>query len=550
MTNSSSQLPEVLLPGGEQRISDTAAELGRLLAATGKYYRRGDAVVRHESSEDATHTLRAVKPAALPSEFEQVARLRKSTRTKKGEDADSVASTCPESTARTILHSRQFRESLPLIRVISPCPVLIERDNDLVEVTHYDRASGILAFGDQVPEMDLVEAKHVLAEVLQDFHFSTAANRSRAMASLLTPALIFGGLLGGRAPVDLGEADKSQGGKGYRNKLTAAVYRQKVTTVVQRKGGNGSLEETFSSVLIQGKSFISFDNLRGKLDSPAIESFMTEDVYIARAPYSDNCEIDPQRVVVMMTSNRAETTVDQMNRSSCVELLKQPPDFPFKRYPEGGDLLDHVRANQPQFLGAVFAVIRAWHAQGKPRSDETGHDFRRWVQTLDWIVQELLEEAPLMDGHHETQRRIANRNLIWLRSVVLSVKEAGCMDEWLRTGRVLEIIAEAPEVEVPGATTDSDLDDGAVRESLRMQLGNKLSRCFQPSPTATFENLTVERRETTDEEGRPRKEYRVSRVAPHAPLKEPRMEPRGSRVPRGVDKHFSRENVKTESNYV
>ena len=34
MTNSSSQLPRVELPGGKQRISDTAAELGRLLADT------------------------------------------------------------------------------------------------------------------------------------------------------------------------------------------------------------------------------------------------------------------------------------------------------------------------------------------------------------------------------------------------------------------------------------------------------------------------------------------------------------------------------------
>ena len=84
MKNSSSQLPEVLLPGGEQRISDTAAELGRLLDATGKYYRRGDTVVRHESSEDATHTLRVVKPAALSSEFEQVARLGRSKTTKNG----------------------------------------------------------------------------------------------------------------------------------------------------------------------------------------------------------------------------------------------------------------------------------------------------------------------------------------------------------------------------------------------------------------------------------------------------------------------------------
>ena len=56
-------------------------------------------------------------------------------------------------------------------------------------------------------------------------------------------------LLGGRAPIDLGEADASQSGKGYRNKLTAAIYAQTVRTVTQQRGGVGSMEEIREKVI-------------------------------------------------------------------------------------------------------------------------------------------------------------------------------------------------------------------------------------------------------------------------------------------------------------
>jgi hypothetical protein len=47
--------------------------------------------------------------------------------------------------------------------------------------------------------------------------------------------------------LDLSEADQSQAGKGYRNKIATAIYREMVKSVTQRRGGVGSLEETFNA---------------------------------------------------------------------------------------------------------------------------------------------------------------------------------------------------------------------------------------------------------------------------------------------------------------
>jgi hypothetical protein len=348
-------LPEVELPGGDQPISDSAAQLAKLLAAKKTHFLRGGVVVRATVNAAAQPTITPVQPAELASDFEAVAYLVRTSATADGDvTKPAIAS---EAVAKLILKSQSFRDELPPLRVLSPCPVLVERDGQAVIVSGYDRHSGILAEGPTPTDVTLDEARTLLDELLSCFRFATPGDHARALAAIITPALVLGGWLNGRAPIDLGEADRSQAGKGYRNQITAAIYRSEVRAVTQQRDGVGSIDEKFDAALISGHCFISLDNVRGRLDSPKIESFLTEPSYIARCAYVPNTEIDPRRFCIMMTSNKAEMTIDLANRSSCVHILKQPDGFQFPRYPEG-DLLTHVQAQQPRYLGAVFAVIR------------------------------------------------------------------------------------------------------------------------------------------------------------------------------------------------
>ncbi|MBU1743225.1 MAG: hypothetical protein KKC37_16950, partial [Proteobacteria bacterium] len=428
--------PAVQLPSGAQPISICSAALGKLMGETMRFFVRGGAITKLDRDPDGFPILEDIKPAALASDFETVAYLRKV-------DANGAvkASVCREGDARLIGACSAFKDRLPPIRVLTRCPVLIERAGKLIQVVGYDRESGIMAAGDPAECLSLDEARTLLWETLDGFRFATPPDRARALAAIVTPAMVFGGLLKGRAPVDLGEADASQTGKGFRNKLTGAIYRQTVRTVNQQRAGVGSLEESFNAALVRGANFICLDNVRGKIDSPSFESFLTEDVYSARIPYREPVEIDPRRVVVMLTSNRADVTTDLANRSACVRMLKQPDGFAFSPYPEG-DILEHVRAMQPRYLGAVFSVIAAWHAAGSPRTTETRHDFRPWAQALDWITRELLDAGPLLDGHRETQARMTNPVMSWLRDVALEMIRAKQDDAWLRAGDIVDLISE------------------------------------------------------------------------------------------------------------
>jgi len=479
--------PEVTLPGGATEINEAAGKLGPLLAATTKLFVRGGAIVALAKDDKGEIILRPVKNATLPSAFERVAKL-----VKLGDEGELLPATCTEQCAKVIASSEAFLSAMPPIKLLSPCPVLVERGGQLITITGYDRDSGIYASGGEPDDVSLDDAVILLNCVLQDFRFATESDRARAIAALITPALVFGDLLGGRAPVDLGEADASQSGKGYRNRLNAAIYRTVVQAVTQKKGGVGSLEESFNSKLIRGAAFISIDNVRGAIDSPAIESFLTEDSYSARMPFQPDVEIDPRRIVLQLTSNKADITVDLANRSSCVRILKQPQDYAYASFPEG-DILDHVRANQPRFLGAVFAVVRAWYAAGKPLSDEVRHDFRKWAKTIDWIVQNLLGQAPLLDGHRETQQRMANPSLNWLRDVALAVKRDGRLGCRLHASELLDILAADGTVEIPGIPADGNIESEPRRKSALQAVGKRLGHCFKNDSSASVDGLNIER---------------------------------------------------------
>ncbi|MCX6986257.1 MAG: hypothetical protein NT118_16145 [Lentisphaerae bacterium] len=186
----------------------------------------------------------------------------------------------------------------------------------------------------------------------------TPGDKARACSAIITPMFVFGGLLPGRSPVFMVEADQSQTGKGYLVKMVTAFYRDIPAVVSQRSGrGIGSLQESFDAALIAGRPFVSFDNLRGKLNEQGVESFLTESNYSARIPYVPPVSIDTLKTIIFMTSNGVELTRDQANRCCVIRIRKRPQGYPYRKYPEG-DIIDHIRANQPKFLGAVYTIIK------------------------------------------------------------------------------------------------------------------------------------------------------------------------------------------------
>ena len=469
------ELPPVILPGKGICITDTAnmlAEAYQDSHAEARLYNRGNAVFCVTRDNNGA-MLTALSSQRACSEFELVSTLLKIGQSGLEKTISSPA------TAKTLLSSSTFLNSIPKINLVTNSPVILKNeDNTCRVVNSYDAKSGILSTGVPAEEVPLDEAIKLLNNLLSDFNFQGAGDKSRALAALLTPALVSGKVLDARAPIMMLQADKSQSGKGFFTKLLGAVYNELPSTVAQRTGGVGSIDENFDAALTLGRPVIVIDNLRGKLNSPQMEAFMTADIYSARIPYSEPATIDPRRYFIMATSNNFDLTPDMANRSCFIRIRKQKRTYSYQTFPEG-NILRHIKANQPKYLGAVFAVVKEWVRLGCKTMPFSDHDFRDWCSALDWIVRNILHEVPLMDGHREAQLYTQCPDIEWLQNAWKCVSGLGSAKEALTAYQVAEC-CDCGEIELPGAQGMplKELDDSGVRQ-VCSQIGRRLNKLFK-----------------------------------------------------------------------
>lgn len=439
LNNKNAEKPTVILPSCMTSYSETARKLSKIYnkqPVEQKFFNRGGKI--HFIDTDrrtGEQFLKVLPPSQAKSDFERVAVLKKNIRrTISGETVhEQVECVCNDNIAKGILDSREFKENLPSIDLITECPVFVQRENGQCDVVcGFDDQTGILAKSEEVKEVSLKDAVGLINGLLSDFDFQTESDKSRAIANIITPAFKFGGILKSRAPIGMVEADQSQAGKGFLNRLICTIYNERASIVAQRKGGVGSVDESFDSALVRGRPFISLDNLRGRLDSPHIEAFMTENSHQARIPYQGSVDIDPSGFIVLATSNNFDMTGDLANRANMVRIRKRPMDYQFKQYAEG-NILAHLEANQPLYQGALYTIVSEWCKKGKPQTNESRHDFRDWAKSLDWIVQNIFECAPLLDGHNEAKQCATSPHFQWLRDVSLAVERFELIGEELPT---------------------------------------------------------------------------------------------------------------------
>ena len=142
----------------------------------------------------------------------------------------------------------------------------------------------------------------------------------------------FGGILTCPFPMDFREADESQSGKNLGHACVILIYNEQCYVITQMGDkGLGSFEETLSQGLVNGCPFITFDNYRGSLDLPKLESAIkgqgTVDV---RVFGQGSRQVPANDCLYQMSSNGVTTTTDQANRLLIGKLVKRDLDYRYK----------------------------------------------------------------------------------------------------------------------------------------------------------------------------------------------------------------------------
>ena len=470
----------IVLPSGAVSISESARVIFQRIAPMQTLFWRGGVLVELVEV-DGVQSLGVLRPEKFRSDAEKLGRLYAWRAAGKGEPALKPSKMSFDD-AKAIMAASEAREFLPPIVSVLRCSVLTETKSGSVAILgkgyHAELGGLLIVDGGTTPQVPLAKAVESLRWLVEEFAFQTEADRSRAIASFITPALRIGGHLHDNIPIDVAEADKSQAGKGYRLSLVSAIYNEAGYFVTAKSGGVGSMDESFAAALVSGRPFICLDNFRGKMDSQNLEAFLTcPSLFPARIPHHGEVLLNPKRFLLQMSSNGLETTCDLANRASICRIRKRP-DYPYR------DPLAELQRRQPYFLGCAFAVIGEWIAKGKPRTSDTRHDFREWSQTLDWIVQNVMGCAPLMDGHKAAQERTSNPALAWLRAVALAVDGENRLGSALIASELVEV-CELHSIEIPGKPAD---DDRAKR-----QVGSLCKQLFRDGDSIEVDGFTVTR---------------------------------------------------------
>ena len=498
------------VPAGEIGHDLASKHIFAVIAPTNRLFMRGTLV--HEVAADDTDAFAMVPVAAkrLVSLIETFGARVMRREARKDGTLRWRSATFPSSSADVALSSDGARDFLPRIRQMVSSHVLIPEGatgTAVIGKGYHPHAGGtFVTGGEAVPTVELGEAVELLAGCLIDFDFPDGGDASRAMASLISPAMKMGGWIDDDFPLDLAEADQSQSGKSFRFKMIHAIYREHPSAITQAAGGVGSLDERVSRALITGRPFISFDNFRGRMDSQIMETAIRGLGKVAARALRAEADIDVTPFLWQLSTNGAELTRDLANRAVITRIRKRAETHQFHTYPDG-DIVSHIKAHQPRYLGAVHAVIREWAAKGRPLTTERRHDFRRWCQSMDWIVQNIFGLPPLLDGHREEQMRTANPRLQWLRDIARAIINAGYAGESLTAADFGEA-AEDHDLPLPGSKASS--------ESIDMRVGRLLGRLFkdQEGDTISVDGLRITRVLAHDydpirKEHRERKQYLI-----------------------------------------
>jgi hypothetical protein len=498
--------PEEWLVPGEGHgigINKAAQRVYAKLGVTGKFFIQGDSVVRIETVDGKT-VIKIVRPHEFRGIIEDHFKVKRVVNGKEENKITKIHSVCSIETATSILENDSRLVMLDRIERVVDCPVLDQDGRICRKGYHKHLNGGTYITGGDVEDVPLEEAIESIKELFADYNFATPADRLRAIAMLFTPAIAQGRLITGPFPIDVAEADRSQSGKTYRHKVSAAVYNETLSPITRQKGGVGSIDEAFASVLLSGRPFIQIDNYRGKVDSQLIEACITSEQAEVRVPYRGLTKVSTKGVSIMITSNGVELTNDLANRC-CIIRIRKRDGFGFKRYDEG-DLLDHVQANQGYYLGCVFAVLKAWIKEEKPVDYDHRHSFRKWSAALNWITREFFadveksEPTRMLDGHAEIQKRTSNPFEAILRSVAIQLKSEDRLGDLFNASELVDIV----EGDTPN--TISGKDDAQKAQAFGRQIATLYRKAGKD--VIHVEEFTISRETRTNSNREQVKYYR------------------------------------------
>jgi hypothetical protein len=314
---------------------------------------------------------------------------------------------CPDKVAQAVM-DRVAERGLPVLRGVITAPTMRD-DGSVLDKPGYDSATGLLFVSDgntpSVPAnpttTDVLAALRELMAPVSLFPYADAASRSVALSALLT-ACVRRSLP--RAPGFANDAPVAGTGK--------SLLAQTVLALGGHSGASNTpppTDEEMGKVLFAslraGAGAIFFDNYAQPVGGPAIDQFLTAEVYSGRVLGTSTTAADmPNGALVLFTGNNLQIKGDTCRRVLVCRLdarVEHPNRRAFDFDPE-----QYVRSRRQSLVVAALTLMRGYLVSGAPLKGRPLGSFEKWDalvrQTVCWLA-EMQDEFELADPSTTTE---------------------------------------------------------------------------------------------------------------------------------------------------
>ena len=379
--------PAIELPCPGRPLSDFAAEVGAMLAGRGVYSRGGLAF----TADHATKQLAAVDPQWLRTWAEREVSLFKQAKNAAGL-AITLRHSMSLDTAKALVVAPQFLEPLPEIRRFAPVRMPTMRADGRIELLPlgFDEETRtltdpngcqLLEGFDDVPAESAAKA---IRGALAEFPFADKRSEAAAVAAMFT--VYAGGLLppASTMPAFVYLANAEGSGKTTLAQLAGIPYG--VCEAEAKPDNEAEWQKALLALVMSGSRLLLLDNLKGHLDSPSFENYLTTPKFSGRILGVNKKFSGEADATVLLTGNRLTVSPDLRRRCIFVELFMQElraEDRVFKRRLDPPAILEL----QPHLLTCMWAIIRGWDAAGRPPASKINASVPRWSEVIAGIVE-------------------------------------------------------------------------------------------------------------------------------------------------------------------
>jgi DNA polymerase I-like protein with 3'-5' exonuclease and polymerase domains len=382
--------PKVILPGPGRPDSEFANEIGVVVSPKHQWFNYGEQVVilRVVSlGEDyeyfGFHPLQPVEAGTNLEQFVQTGRLKR--------DHDDVVfepNSLRREGASYLLSAPQLIRKLPKVLRILDTPIPILRNERVVyPQLGYNPDLQVYTNPNSPPlsKMNYEDTVGLIDELFSDFCFADEQAKTNAIAKLLTP--FCKGLIGwgSKVPFWLFGANRERIGKDYLCELIQIVHEGRASSHPAFESDE-ELRKKITSALRSGARRMHFGNMRGHVNSKALEQAITAKYWEDRILGVNENRIFPNEIEFSMSANVGASWPADLDLRMVKITLFLPGENPNARQFKHADLHKWAKEHRGDILSLLAAMVHRWENAGRPDGPSSFASFPEWAKVIGGIM--------------------------------------------------------------------------------------------------------------------------------------------------------------------